>query len=64
MFTPKAGTMLLLAFKPPALRQFGTIHMDARVYMFVFGISLLTGLLFGFQPAWSACRGDVADGFW
>jgi putative ABC transport system permease protein len=57
----KAGTTLLLALKPAALRRFGAIHMDARVFMFVFAISLLTGLLFGLLPAWSASRGDIAE---
>jgi putative ABC transport system permease protein len=57
----KLGTTLLLALKPAALRRFATIHMDVRVFLFVFVISLLTGLLFGLLPAWSASRGDVAE---
>jgi putative ABC transport system permease protein len=61
LMAAKAGTMLLLALKPAALRRFGAIHMDARVFMFVFAISLLTGLLFGLLPAWSASRGDIAE---
>ena len=42
----KIGTTLLLALKPGALRRFTAIHMDLRVFLFVFAISLLTGLLF------------------
>ena len=57
----KAGTMLLLALRPAALRRFDSIHMDARVFLFVFAISLLTGLLFGLLPAWSSSRGDIAE---
>ena len=57
----KAGTTLLLALKPAALDHFSAIHMDARVFLFVFAISLLTGLVFGFLPAWSASRGDIAE---
>jgi len=57
----KADTTLLLALKPAELRHFGAIPMDARVFLFVFAISLLTGLLFGLLPAWSASRGDIAE---
>jgi putative ABC transport system permease protein len=61
LLAAKAGTTLLLALKPAELRLFGAIHMDARVFIFVFAISLLTGLLFGLLPAWSASRGDIAE---
>jgi putative ABC transport system permease protein len=57
----KIGTTILLALKPAALQHFTAIHMDLRVFLFVFAISLLTGLLFGLLPAWSASRGDVAE---
>jgi putative ABC transport system permease protein len=57
----KAGTTLLLALRPAALRRFDSIHMDTRVFLFVFAISLLTGLLFGLLPAWSSSRGDIAE---
>jgi putative ABC transport system permease protein len=61
LMAAKAGTTLLLALKPAELRRFDAIPMDARVFLFVFAISLLTGLLFGLLPAWSACRGDIAE---
>jgi len=51
----------LLALKPAELPRMDTIPMDARVFVFVFAISLLTGLLFGLLPAWSASRGDIAE---
>ena len=57
----KAGTTLLLALKPAELRRLDAITMDARVFIFVFAVSLLTGLLFGLLPAWSASRGDIAE---
>jgi len=47
--------------KPAELSRFGAIHMDTRVFMFVFAISLLTGLLFGLLPAWSASHGELAE---
>jgi putative ABC transport system permease protein len=61
LMAAKAGTTLLLALKPAELRRLDAIPMDARVFMFVFAISLLTGLLFGLLPAWSASRGDMAE---
>jgi putative ABC transport system permease protein len=57
----KAGTALLLALRPAALRRLDSVHMDARVLLFVFAISLLTGLLFGLLPAWSSSRGDISE---
>jgi putative ABC transport system permease protein len=57
----KVGTTLLLTLRPAELRLLDAIPMDARVFMFVFAISLLTGLLFGLLPAWSASRGDIAE---
>jgi putative ABC transport system permease protein len=61
LMAAKAGTTLLLALKPAELRRLDVIPMDARVFVFVFAISLLTGLLFGLLPAWSSSRGDIAE---
>jgi putative ABC transport system permease protein len=61
LLAAKAGTTLLLALKPAELHHMDAIPMDVRVFMFVFAISLLTGLLFGLLPAWSAARGDIAE---
>jgi putative ABC transport system permease protein len=61
LIAAKAGTTSLLALKPAELRHLDTIPMDARVFLFVFAISLLTGMLFGLLPAWSASRGDIAE---
>jgi putative ABC transport system permease protein len=61
LIAAKAGTTLLLALKPAELRLLDAIPLDARVFVFVFAISLLTGLLFGLLPASSASRGDIAE---
>ncbi|MBZ5550790.1 MAG: ABC transporter permease [Acidobacteriia bacterium] len=50
-----------MSLKPAELHHLRAIPMDARVFLFVFPISLLTGLLFGLLPAWSASRGDIAE---
>ncbi len=61
LLVAKMGTMFLLALKPAALHRFHAIPIDARVFAFVFAISLVTGLLFGLLPAWSSSRGDIAE---
>lgn len=55
------GTSFLLWLKPAQLQRFTGIQMDARVFFFVLAISVLTGVLFGLIPAWSAARPDVAE---
>ncbi len=57
----KWGTSLLLSLKPEALERFNGIQMDAKVLLFVFGVSMLTGVVFGLAPAWSAARADVSE---
>ena len=57
----KWGATLLLSLKPAALTRFTGIQLDSRVLLFVFGISLLTGIGFGIAPAWSAACTDFAE---
>jgi macrolide transport system ATP-binding/permease protein len=57
-----AGTRLLLAMAFPGAQN---IPIDARpsgmVLAFAFGISLLTGILFGVAPAWITSNANPAD---
>ncbi|MGH9773742.1 MAG: ADOP family duplicated permease [Candidatus Acidiferrales bacterium] len=55
------GTSLLLSLKPAALERFDGLRMDSHVLLFVLGISVLTGMVFGLAPAWSAARANVAE---
>ncbi len=57
----RLGISLLLSLKPAALDRFNSIHLDAHVLFFVFGISLLTGVVFGIVPAWSVTNLNFAD---
>jgi predicted permease len=57
----KWGTGFLVSVKPSELERFSGIQMDAHVFLFVFGVSLLTGAGFGLIPAWWAARADVTE---
>jgi putative ABC transport system permease protein len=51
----------LLSLKPAALERFTGVQIDSRVLLFVFGISLLTGIVFGIAPAWPASLTSFAE---
>jgi putative ABC transport system permease protein len=51
----------LVAIAPAGLSQYGAVGLDTRVLLFVGGIMLGTGLLFGAAPALHASRADIAD---
>jgi putative ABC transport system permease protein len=55
------GTRLLVALKPTNLPRLDEIGVDARVLGFTFVVSLLTGLVFGLLPAWTAARGSASE---
>jgi putative ABC transport system permease protein len=55
------GTNLLVWLKPENLPRLQEIGIDMRVLGFTFGIALLTGVVFGLLPAWTAARGGVNE---
>ena len=55
------GTSFLMALKPAALDRFNGVHMDSRLLVFVLGVSLVTGILFGLASTWTAAHSDIAD---
>jgi putative ABC transport system permease protein len=55
------GTSLLVALKPENLPRLQEIGVDSRVLLFTFGLSLLTGVIFGLLPAWTASRAGVSE---
>ncbi len=49
----------LLSFVPPSVPRMNQVHLDWRVIAFTLGASLLTGILFGFAPAWRISKANV-----
>jgi putative ABC transport system permease protein len=56
------GINLLVALKPDNLPRLQEINLEWRVFAFALGLSLLTGLVFGMLPAWTASRAAVNQG--
>ena len=57
-----ASRNILWTFRPPFLDANAvSLTLDARVLAFTFGISLLTGILFGLVPALRASRPDINE---
>jgi predicted permease len=58
-----AGVQALLALVPPEkIPRAGEVHLDGWVLAFTFGLSLVTGLVFGLAPALNATRRELREG--
>ena len=49
----------ILTLAPQDVPRLGEVRLDGSVLLFTFGVSVLTGVLFGLLPAWHASRGDL-----
>jgi predicted permease len=56
-----AGVQLVKAFGPANLPRLGEAGLDAGVFVFALGATLLTGILCGLTPAIGAARANLAD---
>ncbi|HEX8117748.1 MAG TPA: ABC transporter permease, partial [Pyrinomonadaceae bacterium] len=54
------GVELLVALSPGNIPRLDEVGLDARVLGFTFGVSVLTGVVFGLLPALSASKADVS----
>ena len=55
------GTRALIALSPPGLMNIQNVAVNLPVLAFTFGLTLLTGIVFGLVPAFEAARFDLAD---
>ena len=55
------GVDLLVGLDPTGVQRAGEVKLDWRVLAFTFGLSLLTGLLFGLAPALQASKTDFVE---
>ena len=55
------GTKALIALSPPGLMDLRDLRVNLPVLGFTFGVSLLTGIIFGLVPALEAARFDLQD---
>jgi predicted permease len=56
-----AGLNSLLAMAPVDLPRAGDVHLDVWAFAFTFGISMLTGALFGLAPALDATKATINE---
>ncbi|HST22681.1 MAG TPA: ABC transporter permease [Blastocatellia bacterium] len=55
------GIDLLVAFSPSDIPRVKEVAIDGRVLGFTLGVSILTGIIFGFVPALQASRPDLNE---
>jgi len=55
------GIEALRALVPTNTARIDEVHLDPLVLAFTFGISLLTGVIFGLAPAWHTARTDLRE---
>jgi len=58
----KAAVTGLIAIAPADLTRSIAVAFDLRIVAFAFGLSILTGLLFGVAPAFTSARRDLGAG--
>jgi putative ABC transport system permease protein len=58
----RIGLQALIAIAPPGLPRVDAIAVDAQVFAFIFGLTLVVGLGIGLLPAVRASRGALRSG--
>ncbi|HEX8336198.1 MAG TPA: ABC transporter permease [Pyrinomonadaceae bacterium] len=55
------GVEAIIKLSPSTVPRLAETSIDARVFLFALGVSLLTGIVFGLAPALSASKTDLAE---
>jgi putative ABC transport system permease protein len=55
------GVRLLLSLNENLIPRANEIGIDGRVLAFTFGVSLLTGIIFGLIPAWQSSKAELHE---
>ncbi len=55
------GVEAIIKLSPATVPRLAETAIDARVFLFALGVSVLTGLVFGLAPALSASKTDLAE---
>ena len=61
LLAARVSTAIIVALAPRELPRLDEIHLDTTVLMFTFLTTVMTGIVFGLLPAWTASRVDVND---
>src|SRR5262249_6494963 len=61
LILPQLGVKLIVAISPDSIPRSKEISLDVRVLLFTFGVSILTGIIFGLAPALQASKPDLNE---
>ena len=61
IFVAKAAIYVVKILGPSSIPRLGEASLDIRVLLFAFGVTLLTGVLFGMAPAIGATRENLVE---
>jgi putative ABC transport system permease protein len=61
LLTAVWGVDLLIGLSPNSIPRASEISLDARVLVFTFLVSLITGVLFGLLPAWQTSKLELTE---
>jgi len=59
LLVAQASLSVVLAMNPGNIPRLEDVHINWTVLAFTFGVSLITGILFGLAPVWRAIRVDL-----